>query len=187
MRLSFVLACAMLALCQGCASIMCGAEKTVNVSSSPSGASFRVLSPTGAVIAQGITPANVTLKRGRGYFEAGDYRVAFHREGRIDTTTPVPQGFETGWYLGGNLVFGGLLGWFVIDPLTGAMWDIKDVSASLPAAAAASFHPEDYSRPHSGKSEEPSWRLKVDAKGEPVKDAEGNFVFERASANQVGR
>jgi hypothetical protein len=31
-----------------------------------------------------------------------------------------------GWYIGGNLVFGGLVGWLIVDPLTGAMWTIDN-------------------------------------------------------------
>jgi hypothetical protein len=30
-----------------------------------------------------------------------------------------------GWYLVGNFFFGGLIGWLIIDPLTGAMWTLS--------------------------------------------------------------
>jgi hypothetical protein len=29
-----------------------------------------------------------------------------------------------GWYVAGNLFLGGLIGWLVIDPASGAMWKI---------------------------------------------------------------
>jgi hypothetical protein len=29
-----------------------------------------------------------------------------------------------GWYVG-NIVFGGLIGWLIVDPLTGAMWTLN--------------------------------------------------------------
>ena len=30
-----------------------------------------------------------------------------------------------GWYIG-NIVFGGLIGWLVVDPASGAMWKLQD-------------------------------------------------------------
>ena len=117
--------------CSGCASIMCSAEKTINISSEPPGAQFEVVAPSGKVVTQGMTPANVTLRRGRGYFQGGDYIVRFRKDGYLDRELPVKQYIEAGWYVGGNLVFGGLVGWLAIDPLTGAMWDIRDVHVSL--------------------------------------------------------
>jgi hypothetical protein len=37
-----------------------------------------------------------------------------------------------GWYVG-NIVFGGLIGWLIVDPLTGAMWalDAEHVNGTL--------------------------------------------------------
>jgi len=139
--------------CSGCASIMCSAEKTVNISSEPSGAEFEIIAPhyqdlhppgrrllkgPDKIIVQGMTPANVTLKRGRGYFKAGDYTIHFRKAGYEDMTMPILQGFETGWYFVGNLIIGpfsSIVGCLIVDPLTGAMWDIKDVNVSLKPSA----------------------------------------------------
>lgn len=33
-------------------------------------------------------------------------------------------GSPNGWYIGGNFVFGGLIGYLIVDPLTGAMWTL---------------------------------------------------------------
>jgi len=118
-------------ICSGCASIMCGSEKTINIKSEPPQAKFTIKDTKGIAIVQGITPTNVTLKRGRGFFQGGDYTVEFEKQGYDSKTFLVPQGLETGWYLFGNAVFGGLIGIVIIDPLTGAMWDIKDVNVSL--------------------------------------------------------
>jgi hypothetical protein len=118
-------------LCSSCCSIICGDEKTVNVKSNPSAAEFEVIGHDGNVVVKGTTPTNITLKRGGGYFTKGDYKINFHREGYEDLTIPINQGLETGWYIGGNIVFGGLLGILIIDPLTGAMWTIEDVDVSL--------------------------------------------------------
>ncbi|MEP6879751.1 MAG: hypothetical protein ABI865_12980, partial [Nitrosospira sp.] len=41
-----------------------------------------------------------------------------------------------GWYIGGNLLFGGILGWLIIDPATGAMWklDTNEINVTLDAS-----------------------------------------------------
>lgn len=30
-----------------------------------------------------------------------------------------------GWYIGGNIVFGGLIGWLAVDPFNGGMYTLK--------------------------------------------------------------
>ena len=44
-----------------------------------------------------------------------------------------------GWYLGGNLLFGGLIGWFIVDPLNGKMYTLSPgtINTSLPAQTAS--------------------------------------------------
>ena len=41
-----------------------------------------------------------------------------------------------GWYIGGNILLGGLIGWLIVDPATGAMWtlDTKEINATLAAS-----------------------------------------------------
>ena len=40
---------------------------------------------------------------------------------------------NTFWYIGGNILFGGILGWLIIDPATGAMWklDTNEINVTL--------------------------------------------------------
>jgi len=131
---TIIVACLLLACCSGCASIFCGDHKTVNISSDPQGADFEIATPGGRVIEAGRTPANVTLKRGRGYFQAGDYTIRLEKEGYETAERPIAQGFETGWYFVGNgvwMVPGWVIGWLVVDPATGAMWTIEDVYVKL--------------------------------------------------------
>ncbi len=98
---------------------------------------FSIQNPKGKIIAQGVTPTNVTLKRGSGWFKAGDYTIKLEKAGYKTATFPVEQGLEVGWYGLGNLVFGGLIGWIIVDPATGAMWTIKDFNATLQPESAA--------------------------------------------------
>lgn len=152
-------------VCPGCASIMCTGEKTVNIKSSPARAKFEIFNSYGNMISNGITPTNVTLKRGRGYFAAGDYTIEFSKEGYQNRKMPLPQGIETGWYFFGNAVFGGLIGWFIVDPLTGAMWDIKDVNISL--------SPDQYYKPNINEKtvlKFKGYKVTIDpATGKPIK------------------
>ena len=124
-------------ICSGCASIMCSPEKTVNITSEPPGAEFEITKPDGRSIVQGITPMNVTLKRGRGWFKAGDYTIRFVKSGYELHEVLIEQKLETGWYVGGNLVLGGLIGWLIVDPLTGAMYNINDVHVTLRKAPSS--------------------------------------------------
>jgi len=126
-----------LAACSGCASIMCGSTKTISVNSNPTGADFSIQNKQGKEIHAGVTPSTVTLKRGRGYFAAADYTISFSKPGYKPMDMPMKQGLEAGWYFLGNLVFGGLIGIVIVDPLTGAMWTIEDVNIDLKAGTGA--------------------------------------------------
>jgi len=33
-----------------------------------------------------------------------------------------------GWYIAGNIVFGGIIGWFIVDPFSGAMYNLSPES-----------------------------------------------------------
>ena len=45
-------------------------------------------------------------------------------------TSKIPYDVS-GWYAGGNLFFGGLIGYLIVDPMTGAMWTLKDLHVNL--------------------------------------------------------
>jgi len=44
-----------------------------------------------------------------------------------EKTTKI-EGTMDGWYIG-NLLFGGILGFLVIDPATGAMWKLPNIES----------------------------------------------------------
>jgi len=126
----------------GCASIIVGGEETISVTSNPPEASFTIKDQTGAPVTSGVTPSNVTLKKGSGWFAAADYMITMSKTGYKDATMPVPQGVDVLWYGAGNLVFGGLIGWLIVDPMTGAMWDLKDVNMSLEPVGSSMVLPD---------------------------------------------
>jgi hypothetical protein len=117
---------------QGCASIMGGGKQTVSITSEPTGAAYTIYNKKGQAIDNGTTPATVTLKPGAGYFSAEKYVVKLTRDGCKDCETPIETGIS-GWYIGGNLLFGGLIGYLIVDPLTGAMWTLKDCHVDMNA------------------------------------------------------
>jgi len=102
----------------------------VSINSDPDAAEIRVVNRAGREVFQGKTPAKVTLKAGAGFWKGEDYTVIFKKSGYADLSAQIHRGVD-GWYLGGNFIFGGLLGWLIIDPATGAMWKLEDLAVTL--------------------------------------------------------
>ena len=108
----------------GCASIICGSTQLVQFTSSPDQAQLELISKRGQVIHRGRTPFLMELKRGRGYFLGADLTVRAHADAYTDKEVPIPSNL-CGWYWG-NILFGGLIGMLIVDPLTGAMFTFPE-------------------------------------------------------------
>jgi hypothetical protein len=108
----------------GCASIVSKSNWPVNLNSTPSGASVTIKDKKGIEVAKVVTPSTVYLKSGAGYFKPAYYTFLFEKEGYTSSTVDAKATFN-GWYVG-NLVFGGLIGILIVDPLTGAMWTMQE-------------------------------------------------------------
>ncbi|MFI3218637.1 MAG: hypothetical protein QX189_05890 [Methylococcales bacterium] len=114
----------------GCASIISGSSSPVRIASTPEQADFTITNEDGIKVHSGITPSTVTLKSGAGYFDGASYSIDYSKDGYNPQTATLDSGVN-GWYFG-NLLFGGFLGLLVIDPATGAMFDLPDdLSVSL--------------------------------------------------------
>lgn len=136
MRMIGRLLASTLLLLGGCASIVGSSSAPIAINSSPDQAKIAIRDENGVQVHSGVTPATVTLPKSGGYFNGRDYTVEFSKPGyasRSATITSAPNG----WYIAGNLLFGGLIGWFVVDPLTGSMWSLSPdvVTATLPPEA----------------------------------------------------
>ncbi|GEM_PF-698894 len=119
----------------GCATIVGDSTQTVQVNSNPQGAKFEIKDETGRVITSGITPQNVVLDKSDGsYFGAKDYQITFIKEGFTPTALPVKHS-ANGWYIGGNLLVGGLIGYLLVDPFNGGMYTLKPKEANVTLAA----------------------------------------------------
>lgn len=110
----------------GCASIIGkGSPQVVTINSSPTDANLKIEDMrTGATMYAGKTPYTATLSRGAGYFKSAKYQIVVEKDG-YSTKQFIIDGSPNGWYIGGNLIFGGLIGWLIVDPLTGAMWTLS--------------------------------------------------------------
>lgn len=112
----------------GCATIAGNSSYPVTISSVPSESKFIVTNESGKEVHSGTTPSTVTLKSGAGYFDGEKYSVKYTKEGYKDNLSIIDSSLSN-WYVG-NLLFGGILGTLVIDPITGAMWTLPDSTSS---------------------------------------------------------
>ncbi|MCM2330801.1 MAG: hypothetical protein NDI70_05835 [Pseudomonas sagittaria] len=108
----------------GCASIISDSKYPVSITSEPSGANYEVRNEAGRPVHAGITPDQVTLEAGAGYFDGEYYTVSYTKDGHEKATSVVDTSID-GWYWG-NLLFGGLIGFFAVDPATGAMYKLPE-------------------------------------------------------------
>lgn len=125
-----ILSIAMMIFITGCASIVSKSEYTVNISSDPTSVNISIKNGEGKEVFVGKTPTTIRLKASRGYFKGEDYTVTFKKEGIITHTAQIYRGVD-GWYFAGNIFIGGLIGWFIVDPATGAMWTLENLHVKL--------------------------------------------------------
>lgn len=106
----------------GCASIVSDSKYPVSIISEPAGANYEVRNEAGLPVHSGITPGQVTLDSGAGYFDGERYTVYYTKDGYEKAESRVDSSLD-GWYWG-NLLFGGLIGMLIVDPATGAMYKL---------------------------------------------------------------
>ena len=95
-----------------------------------------------SVVFNATTPASFKLKRGSGYFKAGKYDFIFNANGHKITSVRLEAHLNSGWYVVGNIFIGGIIGWLIIDHITGSMWTFSDnnvVNASLDENSSYKF------------------------------------------------
>jgi hypothetical protein len=127
----------------GCASIMGkGSPETLNIRSTPDQADVAIHDENGMKVFTGKTPTMASLEKKKSYFSGKKYTVKITKPGFADHQTTVDTN-AGGWYIGGNILLGGLIGWFIVDPLTGAMWtlDTNELNIPLEASKEPSIEP----------------------------------------------
>jgi len=121
----------------GCASIVSDKSYPVTLNSTPSSARFEITNDKGIRLHGGRTPTTVMLKSGNGYFSSAEYTVIFKKNGYEDKYFAIESSLD-GWYWG-NILFGGLIGFLIIDPITGAMWKLPEHSQHVSLDEIKSF------------------------------------------------
>jgi len=126
MKVSQIASLCLLVPLTACASIVSHSNWPVNVTADPADTEVEVINEAGKVIQKSKAPFTLTLKSGAGYFNGEKYTLRGTAAGYATSTTVLDTKLN-GWYIG-NLVFGDLIGFLIVDPLTGAMY-------KLPASA----------------------------------------------------
>jgi len=126
----------------GCASILDGGDKSVHLTSNPAGAKVTISNDEGKVVFIQTTPAVVNLARSSGYFRGEDYRLLFEAPGYSPFETRITSQID-GWYFG-NIMFGGLIGMLIVDPMTGDMYTLspREINCSLVPSVTPATSPE---------------------------------------------
>ena len=108
----------------GCSSIFSKSQYPVSIDSNPSGAIVTVKNQQGVDIKQVTTPSKIKLSAKAGFFKPAKYTFLFKKEGYKSNTKKLWADLD-GWYFG-NFVCGGLIGFVIVDPLTGSMWKLDN-------------------------------------------------------------
>lgn len=112
-----------------CATIIKGGKQQFAIRASSSDvkdAKVKIFKTTGMgkgmEIDGGSLPMQTTLKTGDGYFSGASYRIEVEAPGYETKKVNLDTSVRWGWYGLGNIIFGGLIGYLIVDPMTGAMW-----------------------------------------------------------------
>jgi len=138
-RIKWMTATMALLLITGCATIVGDKTQSLQLNSKPDDAMVTITDENGVEVFKGKTPANVTLEKSDGsYFGGKTYIVRISKDG-YETQSVQVNSKMNGWYIAGNFVFGGLIGWFIVDPLSGAMYNLspEQVNAQLNSSSAS--------------------------------------------------
>lgn len=123
MKKNIVLAVLTALALSGCGSMINGSTQNMSVSASPSNAKIELLSATGAKIFESSGSLKYNLKRSNGFFDGASYNIKISAPGFKEQLIPITSS-ASGWYIGGNILLGGFIGWLIVDPATGGMWSL---------------------------------------------------------------
>jgi hypothetical protein len=124
------------AFMSGCATIIHSGPRAIPVASTPPGAKVSIYDRDNKLVLTNTTPFVAQLNTKYAYFKAQSYRLVFEMPGHASTEVRLDSTLS-GWYWG-NFAFGGLLGMLVVDPLTGAMYNLTPEKVETPLTASQS-------------------------------------------------
>ena len=99
----------------------------------PAGAKVSIYDRNDVLVETNTTPFVAQLPTKYGYFKGQKYRLVFELAGHAPAEVSLESSLS-GWYFG-NLVFGGLIGMLIVDPLTGAMYNLSPGKIEQPLSA----------------------------------------------------
>jgi hypothetical protein len=114
----------LLSLLSSCASIVSKSSYPIFFDSNPTEARLTITNGKGVTVYRGRTPKTVKLPASEGYFTPATYRVLFELDGFESKEVFISAHLDA-WYVG-NIFFGYLIGFLIVDPLTGAMYRIDE-------------------------------------------------------------
>jgi hypothetical protein len=106
----------------GCATIVHSGPRDVAVTSTPPGATVTIYDRDGKQVMKQATPFTASLRPKYAYFKGQQYRAVFEMPGYQPTEVQIRSNVN-GWFFG-NILFGGLIGMLIVDPNTGAMYNL---------------------------------------------------------------
>lgn len=108
-------------LVAGCASLVGSDKQKLRVDSTPPDAQILIIDQSGRTVYRGRTPDTVALQKSDDRYWGGkQFTVAISKRGYLTQRVQVDT-HPNALYLGGNWLFGGLIGWLLIDPASGRM------------------------------------------------------------------
>lgn len=134
-----LLALSSVLLLNGCATIVGDKTQLIPISSTPSDATILITDEKGVQVYKGQTPTSVVLQKSDGSYWGGkDFVLQISKPGYEQQQIQIKSSVN-GWYIAGNLVFGGLIGWFILDPLNGGMYTLSpdQITSTLGEAESA--------------------------------------------------
>lgn len=126
-RVIFATLLLLIFLLSGCATIIKGGDpQAIQFKSEPSDVKLTIKNlDSGDIISSTKTPQMVLLPKSNGFFRYASYMASFEKEGFEKKDITIEPNVSI-WYIGGNLLFGGVLGYLIVDPATGAMWQFSE-------------------------------------------------------------
>ena len=107
----------------GCATIVHSGPRAISVASAPTGAKVSIYDRANTLVMTNTTPFIAQLPTKFGYFKSQNYRLVFEMPAHATTEVELTSSVS-GWYFA-NLLFGGAIGMLIVDPLTGAMYNLS--------------------------------------------------------------
>lgn len=113
-------------LLSSCATIIRDNNQIIPINSNAENVDIKITNKTGKVVFKGQTPIYVNLKASKeGYFSPEKYTLEATKAG-YETNQTVIDWHISKWYSLGNLGFGCLLGYLIVDPITGSMYYLDE-------------------------------------------------------------